>query len=448
MRESASAVAEESQPRGTFVALSVYCFPRSVRPRQSCLVLANGPGTGWSFSFLFMSPSPVQAVGTPAQAKRQALQDHILAVVQDRQLAGVGVAMGVGKTLIGLRDMARLLASSRLSGSATKSFLVAAPTQAILDSWPLEARKFGLAHLLDQVEFTTYRSLSKTLSIGRYHKLYLDECHALKDSHEPSLKIHVAQQNSILGLTGTPPAQADSEKGRLVATYCPMLIDYTTDEAVLAGLLNDYRLVVHRLSLSSVRDYVVSFQSGSQFTTSERESYQYWSTRLANAAQDALPVETLRLLRMQALMHFPGKGRYMAHLASQFTEKVLLFTCNQQQAEQQAEYTYHSKNKDSQANLAKFNTGEIQRLACVAQLSEGINIPQLRVGIIWHAFGNERKAAQRIGRLLRLNPEETATVHLLMYQDTVDEHWVAQALAAFDPTKISYVDASRQYLGC
>ena len=51
----------------------------------------------------------------------------------------------------------------------------------------------------------------------------------------------------------------------------------------------------------------------------------------------------------------------------------------------------------------------------MAQLSEGINIPNLRVGIIWHAFGNERKAAQRIGRLLRLNPDETATVHLLMY---------------------------------
>ena len=71
--------------------------------------------------------------------------------------------------------------------------------------------------------------------------------------------------------------------------------------------------------------------------------------------------------------------------------------------------------------MAKFNTGEIQRLACVAQLSEGINIASLRIGIIWHAFGNERKAAQRIGRLLRLNPTETATVHLLMYQDTVDE---------------------------
>ena len=77
----------------------------------------------------------------------------------------------------------------------------------------------------------------------------------------------------------------------------------------------------------------------------------------------------------------------------------------------------------------------------MAQLSEGVNIPDLRVGIIWHAFGNERKAAQRISRLLRLNPDETATVHLLMYQDTVDEQWVTQSLAAFDPAKISYVNA-------
>jgi superfamily II DNA or RNA helicase len=62
-----------------------------------------------------------------------------------------------------------------------------------------------------------------------------------------------------------------------------------------------------------------------------------------------------------------------------------------------------------------FNAGDIPRLACVAQLSEGISIPNLRVGTIWHAFGNERKAAQRIGRLLRLNPDQTATVHLLAY---------------------------------
>ena len=375
-------------------------------------------------------------------ARKQALQDQVLTTIQGRRLAGIALTMGLGKTLIGLRDMNRLLADGKLPEQASgKPFLVAAPTQAILDSWPQEAQKFGLTHLLDHIAFTTYRSLAKTLAAGSYQKLYLDECHALKDSHEPGLKAHVKQKKSILGLTGTPPAQAQSEKGRLVATYCPIVIDYTTDEAVLAGLLNDYRLVVHRLPLRTTRDYVLTTKSGSQFTTSERENYFYWSKRLANAAQDPLPVETLRILRMQALMNYPGKGHYMRYLAGQQTEKVLLFTSNQQQAEAQADHTYHSKNKHSEANLAKFNTGEIQRLACVAQLSEGISIPNLRVGIIWHAFGNERKAAQRIGRLLRLNPDQTATVHLLAYQDTVDEQWVAQALEAFDPAKISYVDA-------
>ena len=142
-------------------------------------------------------------------------------------------------------------------------------------SWTPGRRTPARAHLLDHITFTTYRSLNKALDQGRYHKLYLDECHALKDSHEPGLQAHVRRKKSILGLTGTPPAQPGSEKGRLVATYCPILVDYTTNEAVLAGLLNDYRLVVHRLPLSPVRDYVLTFKSGKQFTTSERENYQY-----------------------------------------------------------------------------------------------------------------------------------------------------------------------------
>ena len=162
----------------------------------------------------------------------------------------------------------------------------------------------------------------------------------------------MARKRGILGLTGTPPAQAHSEKGRLVATYCPMVVDYTTDEAVLAGLLNDYRLVVHRLPLRTARDYVLTTKAGSQFTTSERENYSYWSKRLAHAAQDplpieTLPIETLRILRTQTLMNYPGKGHYMRYLTSQQTEKVLLFTCNQQQAEQQQAHTYYSKNKHS-----------------------------------------------------------------------------------------------------
>ena len=55
-----------------------------------------------------------------------------------------------------------------------------------------------------------------------------------------------------------------------------------------------------------------------------------------------------------------------------------------------------------------------------------------------HAYGNERKSAQRIGRLLRLNPSETAICHILCYKNTQDVKWVNSALSTFDQEKIKY----------
>jgi hypothetical protein len=43
---------------------------------------------------------------------------------------------------------------------------------------------------------------------------------------------------------------------------------------------------------------------------------------------------------------------------------------------------------------------------------------------------------------LRLNPTETAYVHILCYQDTVDERWLAEALRDLDPRKIKYFDVN------
>jgi hypothetical protein len=77
----------------------------------------------------------------------------------------------------------------------------------------------------------------------------------------------------------------------------------------------------------------------------------------------------------------------------------------------------------------------------VQQLLEGLSLPDLRVDIIWHAFGNECKAVQRTSRLLGWNLAETATGNLLAYQDTVDAYWVGQTRAAFDLAKSSHVEA-------
>ncbi len=42
--------------------------------------------------------------------------------------------------------------------------------------------------------------------------------------------------------------------------------------------------------------------------------------------------------------------------------------------------------------------------------------------------------------MLRLNPDDVATIHILCYKNTVDEFWVKSALQDFDQSKIQYKD--------
>ena len=127
-------------------------------------------------------------------------------------------------------------------------------------------------------------------------------------------------------------------------------------------------------------------------------------------------------------------------MLNNINDKCLVFANTHKQADKLCTHSYHSSNKNSEENLKLFSDGRINKMSCVLQISEGISIPNLKLGIILHAYGNERKTAQRIGRLLRLSPHEKAICHILCYKDTQDVKWVDSALSGFDRNKIKYFD--------
>jgi superfamily II DNA or RNA helicase len=332
--------------------------------------------------------------------------------------------MGVGKTLIGLKHMAE-------NYTNYCKFLVAAPKTVILDEWLNEAKKHGLEYLIPHIELTTYISLPKQGL--EYDVVYLDECHSLLDTHDEWLSQYTGK---IVGLTGTPPRFKRSEKGKMVSKYCPIVYTYITDNAIGDGILNDYRIQIHYLNLSSAKTMQVTTKDGRSWLTSERDTYDYWTRRCEEAATPKQR-QIMSVMRMKAMMTFPSKETYAKLWLESTEDKCILFANTQEQADRLCAHSYHSNNADSEENLLKFKSGEIMKLSAVLQLNEGINVSGLRAGIIMHAYGNERKSSQRIGRLLRLNPDDVATVHILCYKGTVDERWVNDALSGFDQNKIS-----------
>jgi len=361
-------------------------------------------------------------------SKRDDIQKEALEITQKHKRCGLGVSMGVGKTLIGLKYINRLQGQNM----GMLRVLVVAPKLSIFKSWTDDAEKFNID--ITNIEFTTYLSLYKQ-NPHAYDVVVLDECHSLLSS---SLVFLENYRGRILGLTGTPPRHNNSEKGILVAKYCPIVYKYITDDAVDDDILNDYRIIVHRMPLSHANTLHVKLKE-KDFWTSESKNYAYWTQRIMQA-NTKKQEQIASIMRMKAIMGFKTKEDYTKKLLEDIEDKCIVFCNTQDQADYMCSHSYHSNNPESEENLDMFKHGKIDKLSCVLQLNEGVNIPELRAGIIMHAYGNERKSSQRIGRLLRLNPTETAIVHILCYRDTVDDKWVTEALKDFDQKKIKYFD--------
>jgi superfamily II DNA or RNA helicase len=356
---------------------------------------------------------------------REEIQEEALKATEGRRRCSVVLGTGVGKTLVGLLHIEN-------NTNELHNVLVVAPKKSIFQSWSDDAVKFGKEDLLKRITFSTYIGLPKR-DPNEYDYIYLDECHSLLDSHRVFLDLY---KGGILGLTGTPPKHKSSEKGIMVAQFCPVVYTFKADDAIDNGIINDYQIIVHELKLDEAKNYQVDMKTKS-FVTSEKLNYQYWGGRI-DMGQG--PIQMLRVMRMKAMMEYPSKEKYTKKLMESINTKCIVFANTQEQADRLCRFSYHSGNSNSEDNLIAFKEGRINKLSCVLQLNEGVNIPQLRQGIIMHAYGNERKASQRIGRLLRLNPDEKAIVHILCYKGTVDERWVKEALESFDESKIIWKD--------
>ena len=355
---------------------------------------------------------------------RDIVQADALAIAMQHKRCGLGISMGVGKTRIAINHLLK-------NFNPFINVLVVIPKTSVMKSWYDELDNMNNNTLEDHITFTTYLSLKKH-NPNDYDIVYLDECHSILPGHEVFLSQF---QGKILGLTGTPPRNKQSDKGKLVQKYCPIRYSFDVDKATDSKILNDYKIIVHQLELSKLPALKKKNKSGGHWWTSEYKDYNYVTSRLADA-QTQKQIQFARIMRMRALMDYTSKESYVKSMIKNIDSKCIVFANTQAQADRICKHSYHSKNPKSEDNLELFSDGRISKLSCVLQLSEGVSIPNLKQGVIMHAYGNEKKTAQRIGRLLRLNPTETATCHILCYKGTQDERWVESALKSFDENKI------------
>jgi superfamily II DNA or RNA helicase len=360
------------------------------------------------------------------QTIRDKIQLESLNEITKYRCSGLNLSVGLGKTKVGLMYI------EKTQGDV----LIVVPKLDIIKSWTDDAIKFSMEHIIDRCTFVTYRSLLK-YDPSSFSTVILEEAHNTKSTHEPFLSKF---KGNILGLTGTPPKKGFGEKGEMMMKYYPIRYSYTTDQSVDNDILNDYRINVYFMPLSKEKNIKVNMKSGKHFFTSERDQYNWITNELDKPLR---PKDKMfkTIQRLNLLKQFQTKLKYIKQLLKTIPEdeKVLIFSNTIEQAEMLCEHSHHSGRPKDCNNLELFNQGVITRLSAVEQLSEGINIKDLKHVIILHTYSSHSpKQKQKFGRAMRLSKDQTSTTHILCYSDTVDEYWVKDNLKNYNQSKIKY----------
>ena len=72
--------------------------------------------------------------------------------------------------------------------------------------------------------------------------------------------------------------------------------------------------------------------------------------------------------------------------------------------------------------LDAFNKGDVLALATSKVLNEGVNIPEASVAVVLSGSGSSREHIQRLGRILRKQPDKQAVLYEVITAQTTEEN--------------------------
>ena len=287
--------------------------------------------------------------------------------------------------------------------------------------------------------------------------LLVDECHrAGAPSYSRVLETEAAFR---LGLSATPdrdeldddgePLEFDEQVvGRMLG---PVVYRFGLRDARLAGWLPSYELHHHGVTLTEKSAKSTSGSVGEDDAADQLRELGVETVRARQlqakggeigAAASAYVTSTAR--RKDLLYRASGRGHVAATLVQQAIKgkagrRVLLFHERVDVAEELHRTLSwalpeigvrleHSQlpDRERQAALDGFRSGDSPVLVSVKSLIEGIDVPDAEVGVSVAASSSVRQRVQSLGRVLRRRFDEAAgekraEMHLLYVADSVDE---------------------------
>ncbi|HEX8141000.1 MAG TPA: DEAD/DEAH box helicase family protein [Pyrinomonadaceae bacterium] len=282
---------------------------------------------------------------------------------------------------------------------------------------------------------TTYASAFRFMErLGNQFGLIIfDECH-----HLPSSMYAYAAEMAIapfrLGLTATPE-RADGADSSLEQLIGPIV--YRREAHELAGeYLADYSIVRINVRLSPeererYEEERAIFRRFLQEKRIDLGSLRGWQMFIVASARSEAGRRAMLAYResKRIALGTESKLRVLSQLLARHRrDRTLIFTAENEMVYRISEQffipaiTHETGIKERRQWLEAFNQGEVLALATSKVLNEGVNIPEASVAIVLSGSGSSREHIQRLGRILRKQPEKEAILYEVVTSETTEEN--------------------------
>ncbi|MBF0448899.1 MAG: DEAD/DEAH box helicase family protein [Magnetococcales bacterium] len=359
--------------------------------------------------------------------------DALEAWVKAQRNGVVVLPTGAGKTLVARLAITR----------CQRNTLILVPTINLMQQWHDQLQSaFSIAigmlgggeRQLEAITVSTYDSaLIHMENIGnQFGLLICDECH-----HLPAPSTRMAAIMSIapfrLGLTATPE-RTDGQESDLYALLGPLC--HRVEINQLEGrFLAPYQLEHipvtldpdEREAYDNAYQHYKTFARGSGINFSRKEAWSQFIMLCARSKEGRAAYAAYRMQKKLARASRAKLRRVWQIIRRHRKERIILFTDDNATAYAIGEtfflpvITHRTKLSERKKLLDGFRDGSLPFLVNSRVLNEGVDVPDVSVGVIVSGSGSVREHVQRLGRILRPRDGKQAVLYELVSEDTAEQ---------------------------
>jgi len=283
------------------------------------------------------------------------------------------------------------------------------------------------------IHYSTYKSLYK-LQDNKYDYIIFDEAHTIPpDNILPIVSKIVKNNDKVILASGT--YSEDTLLSLKFTTGLQQIVDYSTDDAINDGIVNNFKVEVHLFKLDNIKPVQFGVNQKKWYSTDYKECQ-----RMSRKVDDLSGTGKMMaaIFRMKMINSCQSLVRNVKKWIEDNPDKrFILFTGDEKVGMNYNIPMFNSKSKNNDV-LKDFQEYRSNSLCLIKKGGTGVTYEGLDTILITDINSNSETLEQRCGRSLLFEEDKESVIHIFCSTEEFQMRWLESSLKSINPDRISY----------